>query len=529
MPFATARTVSLHGAVGHLVDVQTDVSPGQVGLTMVGRPDVSLSEARDRCRMAIVNSRLQWPATRRITVLLSPADLVKRGTHFDLAIAVSVLAAAGELPAASLADTLFIGELTLDGGLRSVPGVLPMVLAAAARGIDRVFVPEPHAREAAMVPGMVVIGMRSLSQVVAELRGEEVPEAAPVAPMSGNRLLAWRGSERREELDMADLVGLEDTRYAVEVAAAGGHHLMLSGPKGSGKTSIAERIPGLLPDLTPEESLELTAIHSLAGALEPGDGLLVRPPWSAPHHDASKASLLGGGNNAVRPGELSRAHAGVLFLDEFPLFRSDVIEALRQPLESGEITVARRDESVTLPARGMLVLACNPCPCGEFTPKPQTNGCRCEERLRRAYRHKITGPVADRIDIVRHVVAEDRRGRNDRFEHRESSAEIRARVERARSRQAHRYAGCSWRLNAHAPAPVLRERWPLTSEAQDRIDEVTWQGELSQRGAARVWRLAWTVADLAGLDRPDLAEAQTALALRAGEPLTVTALPRRAG
>ncbi|WP_180933788.1 YifB family Mg chelatase-like AAA ATPase [Nocardioides ungokensis] len=529
MPFATARTLSLHGAVGHVVDVQTDVSPGQVGLTLVGRPDVSLNEARDRCRMAIVNSRLQWPATRRITVLLSPADLVKRGTHFDLAIAVSVLAAAAELPASSLEGTVFIGELTLDGGLRSVPGVLPMVLAAAARGVGRVFVPEPQAQEAAMVPGMEVIGMRSLAQVVAELRGEEVPEAPPVAPMSGSRLLAWRGSERREELDMSDLFGLEDTRYAVEVAAAGGHHLMLSGPKGSGKTSIAERIPGILPDLTAEESLELTAIHSLAGALEPGDGLLVRPPWSAPHHDASKASLLGGGNNAVRPGELSRAHAGVLFLDEFPLFRSDVIEALRQPLESGEVTVARRDESVTLPARGMVVLACNPCPCGNYTSTPQTNRCQCRDPQRRAYRHKITGPVADRVDILRHVVAEDRAGRNDRFDHRDSSAEIRVRVETARRRQALRYAGCSWRLNAHAPVPVLRERWPLTPEAEECVDATTWRGELTQRGAARVLRLAWTVADLAGLDRPGLPEAQMALALRRGSPLAVQALPRRAG
>ena len=529
MPFATARTVSLHGAVGHLVDVQTDVSPGQVGLTLVGRPDISLNEARDRCRMAIVNSRLRWPATRRITVLLSPADLVKRGTHFDLAIAVSVLAAAGELPASSLAGTVLIGELTLDGGLRSVPGVLPMVLAASARGVDRVFVPEPQAQEAAMVPGMVVIGMRSLSQVVAELRDEEVPEAPPVAPMSGSRLLAWRGSERREELDMADLVGLEDTRYAVEVAAAGGHHLMLSGPKGSGKTSIAERIPALLPDLTPEESLELTAIHSLAGALEPGDGLLLRPPYSAPHHDASKASLLGGGNNAVRPGELSRAHAGVLFLDEFPLFRSDVIEALRQPLESGEVTVARRDESVTLPARGMVVLACNPCPCGDFTPDPRSNDCKCRPQQRRDYRNKITGPVADRVDILRHVVAENRAGRNDRFDHRDSSAEIRERIEAARRRQAQRYAGCSWRLNAHAPAPALRERWPLTPEATEHIDTTTWHGDLTQRGAARVLRLAWTVADLAGLERPGLPEAQMALALRTGAPLMVQAMPRRAG
>ena len=248
-----------------------------------------------------------------------------------------------------------------------MPGVLPMVMAAAARGITRVFVPEPQAREAAMVPGMAVLGMRSLAQVVAELRGDEVPEAPPVAPMSGSRLLSWRGQERMEEVDLADLLGMADARYAVEVAAAGGHHLMLSGPKGAGKTTLAERIPGILPDLTAAESLELTAIHSLAGALEPGDDLLTRPPFSAPHHDASKASLIGGGTGRVRPGEISRAHCGVLFLDEFPLFRTDVIEALRQPLESGEITIARGDESATFPARGMVVLACNPCPCGDYS------------------------------------------------------------------------------------------------------------------------------------------------------------------
>src|SRR3954470_23121012 len=319
MPFATAHTVSLHGAVGHLIDVQTDVSPGQVGVTMVGRADTTINEARDRCRMAIVHSHLDWPATRRITILLSPADLLKRGTHFDLAVAVSVLAAAGTVPAASLAATAFVGELTLDGHLRAVTGVLPMVLAAAERGIRAVFVPEPQAAEAAMVPDMSVIGVRSLAQVVAVLRDEEVPDSAPVAALSGARLLAWRGQERLEELDLGDLLGIDDARYAVEVAAAGGHHLLLSGPKGSGKTSLVERIPGILPDLTPEESLELSAISSLAGTLDPAAGMLIRPPFSAPHHDASKASIVGGGSGAVRPGEVSRAHGGVLFLDEFPL------------------------------------------------------------------------------------------------------------------------------------------------------------------------------------------------------------------
>ncbi|HEU5035806.1 MAG TPA: YifB family Mg chelatase-like AAA ATPase [Nocardioides sp.] len=528
MPFATAHTVSLHGAVGHLIDVQTDVSPGQVGVTMVGRADTTINEARDRCRMAIINSELDWPSTRRITILLSPADLLKHGTHFDLAVAVSVLGAAGSVPATSLAGTAFIGELTLDGNLRSVGGVLPMVLAAAERGIRAVFVPEPQAAEAAMVPDMSVIGVRSLAQVVAILRDEDVPDAAPVAPMSGARLLAWRGRERLEELDLADLLGIADARYAVEVAAAGGHHLLLSGPKGCGKTSLVERIPGILPDLTRDESLELSAIQSLAGTLEPDAGFPTRPPFAAPHHDASKASLIGGGLGVVRPGEVSKSHTGVLFLDEFPLFRSDVIEALRQPLENGEVTIARRDESVTLPARGMVVLAANPCPCGDYSSNVQHNRCFCKEAQRRDYRNKVTGPVADRVDIVRNLPPLRKKDGAADLEAPESSAVVRARVEAARARQAERYADASWRLNGQAPGPVLRDRWPLTKVGQKLIDDRLYEGRLSRRGATRVHRVAWTVADLRALDRPGRDEVDTALRLRTGEPLLLAML-RRAG
>lgn len=529
MPYATAHTVSLQGALGHLIDVQVDVSPGQVGTTLVGRPDAALAEAKDRCRMAIINSKQEWwPATKRITILLSPADLPKRGTHFDLAIAVGVLGAAGVVPREALQGSLFIGELTLAGGLRSVPGVLPMVLAASARGIHRVFVPEPQAREAAMVPGMTVLGMRSLAQIVAELRGEEVPESPPVAEMSGSRLLSWRGQERMAELDMADLLGMVDARYAVEVAAAGGHHLMLSGPKGAGKTTLAERIPALLPDLSPAESLELTAIHSLAGALEPGDDMFTRPPFFAPHHDASKASLLGGGTGRVRPGEVSRAHCGVLFLDEFPLFRTDVIEALRQPLESGEVTIARGEESATFPARGMVVVASNPCPCGDYHPDARQNRCTCTEVRRRDYRGRITGPLADRIDIVRHI-APFRPHDRDPLAVPETSAAIRARVEVARLRQEARYTDRSWRLNAQAPGPLLREEWPLTDAAQRLVDDRVYAGRLSRRGATRVHRLAWTVADLGGVARPGIDEADTALRLRSGQPLLLAVLTREAG
>ena len=529
MAFATAHTISLHGASGHLIDVQADVSPGVVGTTLVGRPDTSLNEARDRCRMAVVNSALDWPSTRRITILLSPADLTKRGTHFDLAIATAVLAAAGHVPADALEGTVLIGELTLSGGLRSVPGVLPMVLAAAARGMRRVFVPEPQAAEAAMVPGMSVFGMRSLGQVVAELRGDEVPEAPPVAPMSGGRLLAWRGEQRLGEVDLADVQGMTDARYAVEVAAAGGHHLMLSGPKGAGKTTLAERIPGLLPDLNDEESLELTAVHSLAGALEPGDPMLTRPPFCAPHHDASKASLIGGGTGRVRPGEISRAHCGVLFLDEFPLFRTDVIEALRQPLESGEVSIARGDDSATFPARGMVVVACNPCPCGDFHPSSGVSRCTCAELKRREYRRRISGPLSDRIDIVRHLVPMRPHHATDRFAVPESSETVRARVTGARQRQAERYRGCSWRLNGQAPGPLLTAAWPMSEEAQRLVDDAVYGGRLTRRGATRVHRVAWSIADLHGLPRPDVAEAEVALRLRGGDPLPLTRLEGRTG
>jgi magnesium chelatase family protein len=523
MPVANTHTVALSGSLGHLIDVQADVSPGQVVVTMVGRGDAALREGQDRIRMAIINSGLRWPTTKRITLLLSPADLPKSGTHFDLALAIAVLAADGVIPPDAPHHTVFIGELTLSGGLRPAMGVLPMVLAAVDRGIRRVFVPEPQAGEAAMVPGVEVVGFRSLAQVVAELRGEEAPSAPPVAAASGTPLLTWRGEERLDELDFGDLHGLRDVKYAVEIAAAGGHPILLSGPKGSGKTSVAERLPTILPDLSAEESLELTAIHSLAGALDPARGMVTRPPFSAPHHDASKASIVGGGQGQVRPGEISRAHLGVLFLDEFPLFHLDVIEALRQPLESGDITVARQEESVTLPARPLLVLAANPCPCGEYSGEPGANHCHCLERVRREYRRRLSGPISDRIDITRHV-APARGSERDQFRPAEPSEAIRARVTAARDLQRRRFDGRSWRLNAQIPSQLLKKEWAVTPEAQRIVDTETYDGRLSARGAVRVLRLAWTVADLrsvrTGRDiAPGLAEVSAALRLRNGDPL----------
>jgi magnesium chelatase family protein len=379
MPVATTHTVSLRGMSGHVIDVQADVSSGVVATSLVGRLDASISEARDRCRAALTNSGFDWPTTKRVTVLLSPADLPKSGPHFDLSIAVAVLAANGVVPSGSPAGMVLIGELSLDGRVRAVPGVLPMVLAARDRGLRHMVVPDAQSDEAQLVPGVQVTGVRSLAQVVALLRQEELPEAPEVEPRVAGQVLRWRGDERTDLLDLADVHGMADARFALEVAAAGGHHLVLTGPKGAGKTTLAERLPGLLPDLTLDQSLELCAIHSLAGDLVPSLGVAVRPPFRAPHHSATKASMLGGGTGRVHPGEISRALHGVLFLDEFPLFNLDIIDALRQPLESAEVTIARGDEVATFPARTLVVLASNPCPCGDYHPDARVSRCSCSE------------------------------------------------------------------------------------------------------------------------------------------------------
>lgn len=530
MAVATTHTVALDGATGHLIEVQVDVSSGVVGTSLVGRPDAALQESRDRVKMAINNSagpgEAGWPSSRRVTILLSPADLPKRGTHFDLAIAVGVLATGGDIPAEALEGSVFIGELALSGALRPVTGVLPMVLAAAERGIRRVFVPEPQAREAAMVPGMAVFGVRSLGQVAAELTGDEVPSALPVVARSRSSLLSWRGQDLQEDVDLADLFGLEDVKYAVEVAAAGGHHLMLSGPRGCGKTSIAERIPSILPDLAPDEALELAAIQSLAGTFDAEAGLHVRPPYVAPHHDASAASLLGGGTGRVRPGAISRALHGVVFLDEFPLFHADVVEALRQPLESGVVTVARGEETATYPARVMVVLAANPCPCGGYHRDQRASTCTCSIPDRRHYSRKLNGPVIDRIDVWRQVEPAPAHAEHDPVGRREDSATVRARVADARGRQRERYAGCGWRLNATVPGAALQERWPLTTESGAPLQAALGARSLSRRGAVRVHRLAWTVADLAGHQAPTVDDVRTALHLRLGESLSLLAVGR---
>lgn len=540
MGVATARTVTLDGIRGHVIDVQADVRQGLISTTMVGRPDPTISESRDRCRTAIVNSRFEWPTTRRVTIALSPADLPKRGSHFDLAIALAVLAAGAReepaIPVEALADRLFIGELTLDGRVRAVHGVIPMVMAARARGVRRVVVPDLHVLEAALVPDVEVEGVRSLAQAVALLTGEPMPDAPPVEPLGSGSVLSWRGEDRTDELDLADVHGMADARYALEVAAAGGHHLLLTGPKGAGKTTLAERLPGLLPDLGVEETLELVAVQSLAGEV-PRRLTDARPPFRAPHHTASKVSVLGGGTGRVHPGEISRALHGVLLLDEFPLFRADIVDALRQPLESAEITITRGDDVATFPARSIVVLGANPCPCGDYSSDPAADRCTCGEVRRRGYREKFSAPVKDRIDIERHVMPVRPWEVGDPLRRPEDTATVRARVAAARRRAGLRLAGTAWRVNADVPGPVLTARWPMTPEASQLVDAALTGGGLTRRGATRVHRMAWTVADLdpsllgrhGGEAAPGPEAAEVALRLRSGEPLAEATLQRRAG
>jgi magnesium chelatase family protein len=501
---ARIRSAALIGIDACLVDVEADLANGLPSFATVGLPQGAVKEGRERVSAAIVNAGFAAPL-KRTTINLAPADIKKDGSGFDLPIAIAILVASEQLPMVPLQDALLVGELGLEGALRPVRGAVSIALAARAAGVGTLILPLANAAEAAVVEHLTVLGAATLGEVAGHVSGERPLSPAPADPAA---LLA---DAPPDLLDFSDVRGQPAAKRALEVAAAGGHNLLLIGPPGAGKTMLARRLPTILPAPTVEEALETTRIHSVAGLLPPGRPLLAARPFRAPHHSVSDAGLIGGGATP-RPGEVSLAHGGVLFLDELPEFRRNVLEGLRQPLEDGVVTLSRAAVSLTFPARFTLVAAMNPCPCGHHGDP--TRDCRCESAAVERYLARVSGPLLDRIDLqlrVPAVAPADLSGESTE----ESGASVRARVENARARQRSRFSAlpgvCA---NAHMGPRELRRYCRLDAPAEALLRTALTRLGLSARAYHRVLKVARTIADLAAAELVDVAHLSEAIQYR---------------
>ncbi len=501
MSLATTRAIALSGIKGEVVTVEVDISDGLPGFSLLGLPDTTLVESRERVRAAILNSSQNWP-NRKVTISLLPAWLPKSGSSFDLPIAMAILAAAE--PIADISQIVFIGELSLEGNLRNTRGVLPSLITAYQNGIRQAVIPSANFAEAALIPEIEIFAFEKLSQILHWLKSGEILKQTELDLSTSDELRIDK------TLDFSDVAGQRNARTAAEISAAGGHNFLMIGPPGVGKTMFAERLPSILPPLSKSETLEVTAIHSITNSDRPP--LSTYAPFISPHHSTTRIAMVGGGAHQIRPGVCSLAHRGVLFIDEAPECSNGVLDSLRQPLESGQITISRANGNLTFPAQFILVLAANPCPCGKFSGRGRA--CSCNAAQIRRYLNKLSGPLLDRIDLrvnVENVSRLELAETNN-----ESSADIRARVVQARQVAATRFKSENWRLNSEIPARALRNIYKPERAAMNFLHDLMDKEMITARGLHKVIRTSWTIADLQQVARPTLNEVKQAYQLREG-------------